>query len=97
MVGHFRLLRGGAPVFYELIVVTEVGRSIEYRVKHFEPDLSGWKEQGSFDRFTLIACEPGLWVFDKAMIRRTGPDSNEQAVRASADTDWSDHFKYRRA
>jgi len=97
MVGHFRLLRDSVPIFYELIVVTQVGASLEYRVKHFDSDLRGWERQDAFDCFKLVASEPNLWTFDKAMIRRTGPDSNKQAVRADAGQDWSDHFKYRRA
>lgn len=96
MIGHFRLVRNDVPIFYELIVVTQVGDTIEYRVKHFDPDLNGWELRDAFDRFKLVSVAPDLWVFDKAMIRRTGTDTNEQAVRQSAGTDWTDHFRYRR-
>lgn len=96
MIGHFRLVRDGQPVFYELIIVAQAGDSIEYRVKHFDPDLKGWEPREDYDGFRLIRVEPDLWIFDKAMIRRTGPDTNEQAVRPHAGADWTDHFRYRR-
>lgn len=41
MVGHFRLVRDGKPVFYELLMLIEVEGSVEMRIKHMNPDMSG--------------------------------------------------------
>ena len=42
IAGHFRLLKDGKPQFYELLMIAEVGASLEFRVKHFNPDMTGW-------------------------------------------------------
>ena len=45
MVGHFRLVRDGQPVFYELLTLIEVDGSVEMRLKHMNPDMTGWEEK----------------------------------------------------
>src|SRR5688572_24666958 len=48
MVGHFRLVRDGKPVFYEIMTVIEVEGSLEMRLKHVNPDMTGWEEKADF-------------------------------------------------
>jgi hypothetical protein len=85
MVGHFRALKpDGSPMFYELVMVAEVGGSLEYRVKHFNPDMTGWEEKAQVVRFPLVAAEKDAWYFDGLTIRRTGADSVTHFVRIGA-------------
>ena len=62
-------------------MIAEVGNSIEYRVKHFNPDMTGWEEKAHFIRFPLVAVEEDAWYFDGLTIRRTGPDTADHVVR----------------
>lgn len=81
MPGHFRLVKDGQVGSYELITVAEVGNSIEYRVKHFNPDMTGWEEKAEVVRFRLVAVEKDVWFFDGLTIRRTGPDAAVHVIR----------------
>lgn len=80
MPGHFRLLKDGRPQFYELLMIAEAGTSLEFRVKHFNPDMTGWEEKAEVVRFPLVAVEKDVWYFDGLTIRRTGPDTALQTV-----------------
>ncbi|HET9335245.1 MAG TPA: DUF6265 family protein [Sphingomicrobium sp.] len=81
MPGHFYGAKDGKPDFYEFVMIAEVGNSIEYRVKHFNPDMTGWEEKAHFIRFPLVAVEEDAWYFDGLTIRRTGPDTADHVVR----------------
>ncbi|MFC3713616.1 DUF6265 family protein [Sphingoaurantiacus capsulatus] len=98
MVGHFRSLRDGKPAFYELVMLAEVDGSLEYRVKHFNPDMTAWEEKAQVVRFPLVAVEKDVWYFNGLTIRRTGPDSVTHFVRiGSKDGKTSEAgFTYRR-
>jgi hypothetical protein len=45
MMGMYRMIKGGDPVFYELLTLSEVEGSLEIRLKHFDPKLRGWEEK----------------------------------------------------
>lgn len=81
MPGHFYVAKDGKPSMYEFVMIAEVGDSIEYRVRHFNPDMTAWEEKERFVRFPLVAAEGDNWYFDGLTIRRTGPDSSEHVVR----------------
>lgn len=77
MVGHFRLVRDGKPVFYELLTLIEVDGSVEMRLKHMNPDMTGWEEKHDFVTFTLVKHDSSGAYFGPFTIRRTGPNSWE--------------------
>ena len=80
MPGHFYIAKDGKPSMYEFVMIAEVGNSIEYRVRHFNPDMTAWEDKASFVRFPLVAVEGDSWYFDGLTIRRTGPDSADHVV-----------------
>lgn len=98
MPGHFRSLKGDAVQFYELVMVAQVGASLEYRVKHFNPDLTGWEAKDEVVRFPLVAVEKDAWYFDGLTIRRTGADRAQHFVRIRSQDGSSREasFSYRR-
>lgn len=51
MFGHFRLVRDGKPVFYELMLLDEHQGGLRLRVKHFNPDFTGWEEKDGWHSF----------------------------------------------
>jgi hypothetical protein len=74
IVGHFRLVKEGQVVFYELFTIVDVNGSLEMRVKHFNPDLSGWEAKADAQTFPLVDVEKDVWFFDGITLRRTGSD-----------------------
>lgn len=77
MVGHFRLVRDGKPVFYELLTLIEVDGSVEMRLKHMNPDMTGWEEKNDFLTFALVKHDTSGAYFGPFTIKRTGPNSWE--------------------
>lgn len=63
MSGMYRLLKGGKTIFYELMLVTEVNGSLEFRLKHFNADLTGWEEKAEVISFPLVAKRDGAMLF----------------------------------
>ena len=87
MVGHFRLVKDGKPVFYEIMTVIEADGSLEMRLKHVNPDMTGWEEKADFVTFKLAKIEPDAVYFNGLTFRRTAPDRLEiyLALRNRAD------------
>ena len=54
MVGTYRLIKEGKPVFYEMCWLVEHEGTIALRLKHFNPDLTGWEEKDKTVDFRFI-------------------------------------------
>lgn len=63
MLGLFRLVRDNRPVFYELLTVLEEGGSLVLRIKHFNPDMTGWEEKDQTVEFPFVARGEGVVHF----------------------------------
>lgn len=74
MVGYFRLVRDGKPVFYELLTLLEHEGSVEMRLKHANPDMTGWEEKNDFVTFKLARLEPDAAWFNGLTFKRISDD-----------------------
>lgn len=85
ITGHFTMADGkGGIRFTEIVDYVPVGQSLAFRVRHFNPDMSGWEDQtGKPVVFPLVAIEKDRWFFDGMTIERTGPDTLTTWVRIS--------------
>jgi hypothetical protein len=83
MVGHFRLVKDGQPVFYEILTLVEAGGSVEMRLKHFNPDMTGWEEKADYLTFKLTRMDATGVYLGPFTIRRTGPDSWDGFLKMS--------------
>lgn len=82
MMGMFRQTKpDGALWFYEFYTIAPKGGSIVMRIKHFNPDLTGWEEKGGFAEFPLVAIEKGAVYFDGLTYARDGGNGLNAAVR----------------
>ena len=54
MMGMYRLVLSGKPSFYEFIHLAEENGSLVMKLKHFNPDLTGWEEKDRFVTFRLV-------------------------------------------
>ena len=64
MMGMYRMIKDGKPVFYELLLITEENGSLAIKLKHFHADLRGWEERDASVRFPLVAKRDGRIYFD---------------------------------
>lgn len=74
MVGYFRLVRDGKPVFYEILTLREVEGSVEMRLKHVNPDMTGWEEKNDFVTFKLVKLDDTAAYFSGLTFRRISAD-----------------------
>ena len=63
MTGLFQLENDGELVFTEIMHLGEFENGPGLRVKHFNPDITGWEEKGDFIHFTLKETGPKRAVF----------------------------------
>ena len=87
MMGMFRLVREGKVVFYEILTFVEHEGSLLLRLKHFDPDLTGWEEKSDSVKFRLLKATPGAVYFDGLTFMRVADDRLEifLAIRNRSD------------
>lgn len=83
ITGHFAMADGkGGIAFTELVDYVPVGRSIAYRVRHFDPDMTGWEDSTRKPvMFPLVAVEKNRWFFDGMTVERMAADAMTMWVR----------------
>jgi len=74
MMGMYRMIKDGKPIFYELLLITEENGSLAIKLKHFHADLRGWEERDASVRFPLVAKRDGRIYFDGMTFERIGAD-----------------------
>ena len=72
MMGVFRQFRDGKPRFYEFMLMSEVGDTVELRIKHFNPDVTGWEEKDKYTTFKLVKVEGQNAWFSGLTFKRQG-------------------------
>ena len=77
MMGGFKLLQEGAPSFYELILILEEEGSLVLRLKHFNPDITGWEEKADSVSFPLVKLTDDAAYFRGLTYRKVGDDRLE--------------------
>lgn len=96
IMGAFRQTKAdGSLWFYEFYTIAPKGESISMRIKHFNPDMTGWEEKDGFVEFPLVAIEGEAVYFDGLSYARDGVNALKAAVRIS-ETDVGE-FSLRRA
>jgi hypothetical protein len=75
MLGMYRGLKDEAPVFYELLTLSEVKGSLEFRLKHFNPDMKSWEEKDETVAMPFVARRDGVMHFDGMAFKPAGPDA----------------------
>ncbi len=98
MVGLFRATKNDSLMFTELMYISEEDSSLVLRLKHFNPDLTGWEEKDEVEEFRLVKMTDNAAYFDGSTIRR-GDDGGMAAyvnVRKSDGTLGEFGFVYER-
>ena len=72
LLGLFRLVRDGEPVFYELMQIAEDEEGLALKVKHFSPAFSAWEEKDQAVRFGFESLEARTARFKGLTLSRDG-------------------------
>lgn len=57
ITGLFKFMKEGKPVFYEFILLSNDENGTSLKLKHFNPDLSGWEEKEDFIAFEFVSAD----------------------------------------
>lgn len=96
MVGLFvQEQADGSIMFTEHMYLTEEAGSLMVKLKHFNPDLTGWEEKDGMVRFRLLSIEPCAAYFASLTYRCDGPDGLLVAVRMKSEGDKVDELVFR--
>lgn len=75
----------GSIYFTEHMYLTEEQGSLVLKLKHFNPDLTGWEEKDGMVRFRLLSIEPCAAYFSSLTYRCEGEDGLLVAVRMKSE------------
>ena len=74
MIGTFRMIQEEQAVFYEFLTIVEEKGSLAYKVKHFNPDLTGWEAKDKYVTFPLVKIEGQTAWFEGMTLKRVGEE-----------------------
>jgi len=81
IMGMFRQMKPeGGVRFYEFYAVAEENGSLVLKIKHFNPDMTGWEEKDEHVSFALVAIEGTTAYFDGLTFARNGKRGFASAV-----------------
>lgn len=85
MCGTFKLLVNDKIVFYELMTIVPIDSSDGYnmRLKHFNPDMTGWEEKDQVMQFNFVSMDEKSIFFDGLTYELISEDSLLIKVRVS--------------
>ena len=63
MFGIFKQSSDAGITFTEFLEITQVGGEFVLRLKHFNPDFTGWEEKDEYVTFRLQSVSPNKAVF----------------------------------
>lgn len=72
MMGMYRLIKDGQPVFYEFITLVESGGSLVMRIKHFHADMKAWEEKEKTVDFPYLGTRDGAFFFSGLTFKPEG-------------------------
>ena len=88
----------GSLIFTEHMYMAEEAGSLVLKLKHFNPDLTGWEEKDGMVRFRLLSAEPCALYFSALTYRCEGEDGLLVAVRMKSEGEKVNElvFRFRR-
>ncbi len=63
MNGFYKHMKDDQTTFMEFMDISTVNDTIRLRLKHFNPDMTGWEEKDKYVTFTLESLEPNKAIF----------------------------------
>ena len=93
MMGMYRHINNGELIFYEFLLLNENG----IRLKHFNPDLTGWEEKDDMTTFEMISFSKTKIEMKGLTIEKKSDDEIEIRLRMTENGEaYTEVFKMRR-
>jgi hypothetical protein len=75
MIGMYRMMKVGKPVFYELLTLSETDGTLLIRLKHFHANFVGWEEKEKTVDFRFIKRDGNRIYFEGMTFEPVGESS----------------------
>jgi hypothetical protein len=85
----------GSIMFTEHMYLSEEDGSLLLKLKHFNPDLTGWEEKDGMVRFRFLSAEPCALYFSALTYRCDGRDGLLVAVRIKGEVGKASELVFR--
>lgn len=85
MFGIFKQSQDGELIFTEYLEIVEADEGFVLRLKHFNPDFSGWEAKDEHVSFPLISVAKNKAVFGGLSYEITAPNALEIRLRMRDD------------
>ena len=96
MYGTFTLTKEAGVVFSEAMLLVEEKGSLLLKVKHFNPDFTGWEEKDDFVSFPLVGMGDNEAFFSGLTFRRNGDALSVFLVLSSGGERTEHAFRFQR-
>jgi len=96
MIGTFRLISDGQPVFSEILTLVEEEGRVVMRLKHFNPGLIGWEEKADSVVFPLVDVSGTTAWFSGLTFHRQGDELIGYLAMSHEGEVTEETFRYRR-
>lgn len=94
MLGMFKLLKDGEPVFYEIMLIVREEDGWVLKVKHFHANFHSWETKEDAVVFRLQSAAPGLLDFNGLKMARHDADGLEVTLRMRRGDEVSNELMY---
>jgi hypothetical protein len=74
MMGMYRLVKQDRPALFEFLMIVEESGTLVLKLKHFNPDFTGWEEKDRTVDFRLVEVEERAVHFSGLSFVRAGED-----------------------
>jgi hypothetical protein len=96
MIGTFRFWSEEKLIFTEFMNLVQEGDTFSLKLKHYNPDLSGWEADGEWTIFRLVEVGVNSVWFDGLTMIRTGNEIKLHLALTENGVETIEELTYRR-
>ena len=64
MMCMYKMMKEDKVIFYKFLIIVEEAKSLNLKLKHFNPDMTSWEEKDKYVEFPLVKIKPNEVYFD---------------------------------
>lgn len=73
-MGMFSLVKDNKPVFYEFLLFSVKNEQLSLKLKHFNPDMTGWEKKDKFVTFRFFKRDGNRYYFQGLTFENVSDD-----------------------
>lgn len=81
MIGAYKHYKDGKVNFYEILHISKTDGKFSLKLKHFNPDLTGWEDKDKYVEFPFVSATPSRIEFKGLIYELVAEDKMEIRLR----------------